>query len=111
MPTDFKDTSPPSDTPSSSDVPTSNTGLSDAGMSALQGESANDVDPMQGTDSQGEQVWITQHSRQGPSPEFQPNVETEPKTIDLTEGNLSQLNEGNLSQPPEGWRPGGPEGR
>lgn len=98
MPSDYQDTKESPPVEGNQDVSLAGASLSDAGISAMQGDTdeASEVPPA----SQDSDL-ITIHPGRG-SIETLPSPETEPHTI---------KKESELPQPPEGWRPGGSERR
>ena len=90
--------------------------LSPVGQSSMRGEVGELPDKPQDTSKDDENL-ATIHA--GRRPEYEPPVETEPKTIRLDPEDQSEDSEGSESregergslEPPEGWQPGHPEQR
>lgn len=105
MPSDYQDTKESTHVEESQDVSLAGTGLSDAGISAMQGDTDGAItdagEASEAPPASQDSDLITIHPGRR-SIETLPSPETEPHTI---------KKESESPQPPEGWRPGGPEGR
>ena len=91
-------------------------GLTPVGRSSMQGEVKGSPDKSQDQPNDDENL-ATIHA--GRRPEYEPPVETEPRTVQLDPEDQPQNSQGSESregkrrslEPPEGWQPGGPEQR
>lgn len=105
MPSDYQDTKESPPVEGNQDVSLAGASLSDAGISAMQGDTDGAItdagEASEAPPASQDSDLITIHPGQS-SPETLPSPETEPHTI---------KKESQAPQPPEGWRPGGPEGR